>query len=159
LKETGKIGSKRFTKKEISRIRKNILVFAFFLLLSFIFWYLNSLGKQLEASINYPVRYISLPRGMEFIEKMPDKLNLTLAGPGYSIFKLKYSGNRIPVIIDLSRVGYRKTRSGNNHSYYLVTAGLAKSFTSQLRSECRITAIKPDTLFFSFRKTEKKEGE
>lgn len=159
MKETEKIGSKRLTKKEISRIRKNIVIFAFFLLLSFVFWYLNSLGKQLEASINYPVRYISLPKSMEFAEKLPDKLTLTLAGPGYSIFKLKYSGNRIPVIIDLSRAGYRKARSVNNSSYYLVTAGLAKSFTSQLRSECRITAIRPDTLFFSFRKIDKKDGE
>lgn len=159
MKETAKIGSKRLTKKEISRIRKNLMVFAFFLLLSFVFWYLNSLGKQLEASINYPVRYISLPKGMEFTEKMPDKMTLTLAGPGYSIFKLKYSGSRIPVIIDLSRVGYRKTRSGNNYSYYLVTAGLTKNLTSQLKSECRITAIKPDTLFFSFRKAGKEKGE
>jgi hypothetical protein len=38
---------------------------------------------------------------MEFTEKLPDKLNLTLVGPGYSLFKLKYSGNRIPAIIDL----------------------------------------------------------
>ena len=156
MKEADKIGLEVLKKKEMSRVRKNIMNFAFFLFLSFVFWYLNSLGKQLEADINYPVRYVSLPRGMEFTEKLPDKMIVNLAGPGYSIFKLKYSGNRIPAIIDLSKVGYRKARTANSKdSYYLLTSGLTKSFANQLKTECKITSIKPDTLFFSFQKISK----
>jgi hypothetical protein len=150
--EAEKKGSRGFIKKEIREIRRNILIFAFFLFLSFVFWYLNSLGKVLEADISYPVRYISLPRGMEFTEKLPEKLSVNLVGPGYSIFKLKYSGNRTPAIIDLSKTGYRRSRANPDYTYYMVTNGLIKTFASQLKTECKISAIRPDTLFFSFKK-------
>lgn len=138
--------------KKAASTRRNLLVFAFFLLLSFIFWYLNSLGKNLEAEIRYPVRYINLPKGMTFAEKQPERLSLNLQGPGYSIFKLKYSGNRTPAIIDISKVDYRRMKGASIPGYYLVTSRLTKSFTTQLKTECKILSVKPDTLFFSFRK-------
>ena len=130
----------------------NIVVFAFFLFLSFIFWYLNSLGKELEAEINYPVRYISLPKEMGFADKLPEKLNINLKGPGFSLFKLKYSGNRTPAIIDISKVNYKRVQGSDQPGYYLVTSGLIKNLTTQLKTECKITSIKPDTLFFSFKR-------
>lgn len=144
------IESKRLTGKNNSRINRNLVVFTFFLFLSFIFWYLNSLGKELEADINYPVRYINLPRGSILSEELPPKLNLNLKGPGYSIFKLKHSGNRTPVVIDISKVNYKKIRGTINPDYYLVTSGLVKNLSTQLRTECKIISVKPDTLFFSF---------
>ena len=36
-------------------LNRELPVFAFFLLLSFVFWYLNELSKELQGSINYPV--------------------------------------------------------------------------------------------------------
>jgi hypothetical protein len=146
------IESKRLTKREVRGIRRNLFVFAFFLFISFIFWYLNSLGKDLEAEIRYPVRYISIPKGMVLSQELPEKLYLNLMGPGYSIFKLKYSGNRTPAIIDISKVGYRRVKSSSGSGYFLVTSGLVKNLSSQLKTECKILSIKPDTLFFSFEK-------
>lgn len=152
MKATDEIGSKRLRGKEISGIKRNLVVFAFFLFLSFIFWYLNSLGKELEADINYPIRFISLPKQMVFAEELPEKLNINLKGPGYSVFKIKYSGNRTPAIIDMSKVSYKRVRGSISPGYYLVTSGLVKNLTTQLKTECKIISIKPDTLFFSFEK-------
>ena len=39
-------------KKGVRVINRDVAVFAFFLFISFIFWYLNSLGKEIEAGIN-----------------------------------------------------------------------------------------------------------
>jgi hypothetical protein len=140
------------TKKEVSVINRDVVVFAFFLFLSFVFWYLNSLGKEIEAGIRYPVKYIKLPRERLIVEEPPVKLNLYLKGPGYSILKLKLSGNRTPVIIDISKVNYMRVPGSKSLSYYIVTSGLTKSLTVQLRSGCEITSIKPDTLFFTLDK-------
>jgi len=79
--------SKQFLKKELP-------VFAFFLLLSFIFWYLNELSKELQGTINYPVRYINPPKDRIVTGDLPDKLEMDLRGPGYSILKVKLSGSR-----------------------------------------------------------------
>lgn len=151
----GKYGirSDNLTKKEVSVINRDVVVFAFFLLLSFIFWYLNSLGKEIEAGIKYPVKYINLPKERVIVEESPVRLNLYLKGPGYSILKLKILANRTPVLIDISKISYKRVYGSVAFNYFIITSGLTKSLSIQLRSGCEITSIKPDTLFFTLDKT------
>ena len=49
------------------------MVFAFFLFLSFGLWYINSLGKEVEADIKYPVKYINIPKDRTIAEETPVK--------------------------------------------------------------------------------------
>jgi hypothetical protein len=138
--------------KRVRVINRDVAVFAFFLLLSFILWYLNFLGKENEAAIKYHIKFTNLPKERIIAEEQPNELYIFLKGPGYSILKLKLTGNKAPLIIDISKVNYRKTPGGKALDYYLVTSGLAKSLNVQMRSGCEITSIKPDTLFFTFNK-------
>jgi hypothetical protein len=138
-------------KKGVSSINKNIIVFAFFLLFSFIFWYLNSLGKELEADIRYPVKYNNIPARRSLTADTPSRLSLSMKGPGYSLLKLKISGNSAPLAIDLSRVTCRHVKSSRPDDYYIITSALLQNFNSQMKSACKIISVKPDTLFFSFK--------
>lgn len=140
------------TKRGVRAINRDVAVFAFFLLLSFILWYLNSLGKENEAGIKYHIKFTNLPKEKRIYEEQPDELNIFLKGPGYSILKLKLSGKKAPLIIDISKVYYKRTPGGKALDYYIVTSGLARSLNVQMRSGCEITSIKPDTLFFTFSK-------
>ncbi len=142
-------------KKGVRVIRKDIAVYAFFLLLSFVFWYLNSLGKEMEAGIKYQIKFTNLPREKTVNKEQPSELNLFLKGPGYSILKLKISGKKAPLIIDISKVNYRRSPGEKTLDYYIVTSGLSKSLNVQMRSGCEITSIKPDTLFFTLVKAVK----
>jgi hypothetical protein len=135
--------------KGVSIKNRNVLVFAFFLFLSFIFWYLNSLGKYLETDVKYPVSFTNIPKNRVLSEDIPSRINLSLTGPGYSILRLKLSGKYYPVKIDFSNVSYRPVRNSKPDNYYIVTSGLIPVFNTQLKSECKITSIKPDTLLFS----------
>jgi len=138
-------------KKGFSFNNRNFIVFAFFLLLSFIFWYLNSLGKDLDTSIRYPVRYTNMPKDKGVAEDLPSRVYLYLNGSGYSILRMKVTGNNSPLTIDFSKLNYRPTRNRGSTEYYILTSGLIQNLNSQIKSECRITSIKPDTLFFSFK--------
>lgn len=146
----GAIWTKRLFRKKGSGNDRDIVIFGFFLLLSFIFWYLNSLEKEVEYSIRYPVRYVNLPEERVLADDLPSRLELYLKGPGYSILKLKMSGNRSPVILDVSSINYRRVPNSRALNYYIVTTGLIPKLKNQLRAECDITTVKPDTLFFSF---------
>jgi hypothetical protein len=141
-----------YMKRSGRVINRDIAVFAFFLFLSFIFWYLNSLGKDVEADIKCQVKYTNVPKEKGKIEDPAADLNLYLKGPGYSILKLKLSGNKAPVIIDFSKVNYKRVTGGKTLTYFIVTSGLTKSLNIQMRYGCEITSIKPDTLFFTFNK-------
>ncbi len=139
-------------KKGATKINRDVAVFAFFLFLSFILWYMNSLGKEIEAGIKYPVKYINIPRERVINGDQPNELNLYLKGPGYSILKLKISDRKVPLIIDISKVSYKRATGDKTLNYYIITSGLAKSLNIQMRSGCEITSIKPDTLFFNLDK-------
>jgi YbbR-like protein len=141
---------RRILEKGAGGINRDVIIFAFFLLLSFIFWYLNSLGKNIESDLKYPVRYINLPKERILSEDLPSRLELYLKGPGYSVLKLKLSGSRAPLILDISTINYRRVPGSNTLSYYILSSGLIPKLKSQLRTECEIVAIKPDTLFFTF---------
>jgi hypothetical protein len=143
------IRTNNLLKKGVRVINRDIAVFAFFLFLSFIFWYLNSLGKENEAGIKYQVKYINIPKEMVISEALPAEVNLFLKGPGYSILKLKILGKKTPLIIDISKVNYKRAPGDKALNYYIVTSGLTKSLNVQMRSGCEITSIKPDTLFFT----------
>ena len=142
------------TKKGVRVINRDVAVFAFFLFISFIFWYLNSLGKEMEAGINFHVKYTNLPKERIINEDLPTDLNLFMKGPGYSILKLKISGRKAPLIIDISKVSYKRATGSKSMNYYIVTSGLTKSLNVQMRSGCEITSIKPDTLFFTLDRVE-----
>jgi hypothetical protein len=152
VKRDDGIRKENLTKKGVRVINRDVAVFAFFLFLSFIFWYINSLGKEAEAGIQYHVKYTNIPRDKVITESSPDDLNLFLKGPGYSIIKLKFSNRKSPVIIDISKVNYKRAPGGRSVNYFIVTAGLTKSLNVQMRSGCEITSIKPDTLFFTLDK-------
>ena len=139
-------------KKGAKAINRDIAVFAFFLFLSFVFWYLNSLGKENEAGIRYLVKFTNIPKERIIISEQPEDLNLFLKGPGYSILKLEISGKKPPLIIDISKVSYKRYPGEKELNYYIVTSGLIRSFNVQIRSGCEITSIKPDTLFFTLDK-------
>lgn len=139
---------KDLKKKGAGRINRDVGVFAFFLFLAFIFWYLNSLGKETEAGIKYSVEYTRIPND-RVVRDESGAINLFLKGRGSSILKLKLSGNKAPVAIDLSKVSYRRIPGSKELDYYIVTTGLSKSLAVQLGSGFEITSIKPDTLFFT----------
>jgi len=146
-------------KKRIGTINSDVVVFAFFLLLSFTLWYLNSLGKDTEADIRYPVRFVNIPKGRVLVEDEPPRVNLSLKGPGFSILKIKYQGKKTPLTIDLTKAIYKRVAESKTADYFLLTQSLTKSFTVQLRSGCDVISLKPDTLFFSLAKEEAKTSE
>lgn len=136
-------------KKGAGGINRDVGVFAFFLFLAFIFWYLNSLGKETEAGIKYSIKYTSIPKDKRIRDESKATLSLFLKGRGSSVLKLKLSGNKAPVAIDLSRVSYRRMPGSKELDYYIVTSGLSKSLAVQLGSGFEVTSVKPDTLFFT----------
>lgn len=136
-------------KRKRKFLNRELPVFAFFLLLSFVFWYLNELSKDLKGTINYPVRYINPPKDRIVTGDLPNKLEMELRGPGYSILKVKLSGSRAPVVVDFSRLSPRRLPGAMPH-YYLVTSGLINSFSKQMHADFEILSIHPDTLFFGY---------
>jgi hypothetical protein len=132
-------------------VNRNIFVFAFFLLLSFIFWYLNSLGKDIETELKYPVVFTELPRGQVLASPLPDRLLLKVKGPGYLIMKQMFTGSRSPLEVDFSKNAEKTRGKTSDENYLILTSGLLQTFNAQFGPDCRILSISPDTLLAVFR--------
>jgi hypothetical protein len=143
------IGPENTARKRAGVTNKDVVVFAFFLLLSFLFWFINSLGKEIESDIRYEVEYVNPPEKRVVASGSRPDIFLFVKGTGYSVLKLKFSRRKPPVEIDISKVSYKRVSARNPVEYYIVTSGLIKNLKVHLRSGCEVTAIKPDTLFFS----------
>jgi YbbR domain-containing protein len=150
VKGKERIELKKIRNRKAGLFNRDLLIFIFFLIISFLFWYLNSLSKEIEGDVRYPVRYINSPKERVLIGELPSKLDMALKGPGYSILKLKLSGNQAPVIIDLAKINYIRIPNTNSLNSYIISNGLIPTFEQQLRADFEIISIKPDTLFFIF---------
>ena len=153
MTEKNIISSSKIEKKRRKGINQDALVFVFFLFLSFIFWYLNALGKVVQTEIKYPVEFLNLPEDGAVFEDQPAKLTLSLKGTGYSLIKLKLLSNRAPVIIDFSKVNYKRVPGSNSLNYFIIDPGITKNIITKLKSEFETVTVKPDTIFFRLNMT------
>jgi hypothetical protein len=158
VKDKDEMEREKLAKKQISLINRDVVVFAFFLFLSFCLWYFNYLGKEMEADIKFPVKYVNIPNGMEVSLADPPRLSFSLRGSGYSVLKLKVSGNKPPAIIDLTKSVFKRVPNSKAPEYFIVTSGLTKTMAIQIRSGCEISSIKPDTIFFTLKKISAKQS-
>ncbi|MCD4769034.1 MAG: hypothetical protein K8R35_02560 [Bacteroidales bacterium] len=131
-------------------VTREVAVFSFFLLLSFIFWFLNALSKDISGKTDYPVRYINFPEERVLVNELPDHLRLTLNGAGYSLLKKKLGGGKSPLVVDIEKVSKVVTGNNENYRFYLLTYGLRESFSRQIRADFEISYVNPDTIFFEF---------
>jgi hypothetical protein len=149
---------KKLTKKEVSLLNKNVVIFAFFLFLATIFWYLNSLGKEIKSDFRYSVSFINPPKGRIIANDLPKKLILELKGQGYSLLKNKISGNRLPLFVDLSKVTFKRIPNSNPTRYYILSSVLIPNFKKQIGNGFDVLSLKPDTVFLTFSAIETSVG-
>jgi len=141
---------KKLSKKEVGLLNKNVVIFAFFLFLAFIFWYNNSLGKEIRTDMKYDVSFINNPKGRVITTELPSKLSIEIKGQGYSLLKRKISGNRSPLIVDLSKVIFKKVPDSKPIRYFILSAGLIPTFKKQIGNGVEVYSVKPDTIFVAF---------
>lgn len=150
LPESKGIWHKRFEDLRQRLLRREVAVFSFFLVLSFIFWFLNALSKEMTGRIDYPVRYFNFPEDRALVNELPDYLSLQVNGPGYSIVQTKLGGSRDHLNIDLDKSSIKIQEDRDKLRFYILSYSLREQLSDQLRTDFSILSIVPDTLHFEF---------
>jgi hypothetical protein len=136
-------------RKKATLFNKNVLMFAFFLLIAFIFWYINSLGKEVRGEIRFTADFLNIPKGKEVSEDLPFRMTLELKGQGYALLKYKFSGQENKLNLDLTRISYRRIPETKPSRYYILTTALTQNIKKQLGNGFEIISVKPDTIFLT----------
>lgn len=126
-------------------ISKDALIFLFFLLLSGIFWFVQSLDKQREATLKIPVDYMGIPEDIEIENKLPKQIVIKISDEGMAL--MRYNRRQtIPLALDMDRVYFGKGE-------FVVTADQLKNRLSRyVLPSTAVLQIDPDTILVKYHK-------
>jgi len=136
-------------RKVIQRIDQKILIYLIFVGISTIFWFLNKIGNDFTITVNYPVRYTNVPKSKVIVNEVPDRLQLTINGYGYTLLKYKLSPAPYPVIINLGDYGNQLNRPGARR-FVLLTRNEREKISKQMPNDVEVIDVLPDTILFQF---------
>jgi hypothetical protein len=132
------------------QIRKRVVLFSVFLLISASIWLLNALSKNYTSVIEYPLVYLDFPEDKVFVGEMPGHLDLQINAHGYAL--LRYKMFRDPVPISFKVSAFNLNRGQDSSSTFILTRYLKDQISRQMPAELQLLEIKPDTLFFHLAK-------
>ncbi len=137
---------RRLTDGEKIKPNKRLTAFLVCLLVSSLFWFLNSLSHKYTETISIPVSYSNLPKDKFLLNKLPEKILLKLTAQGFYLFANKINLFEDQIVIDCNNLKYKNQ---NREGIYTTSGGIDK-ISSQFNSEIEILKIFPDTIFFYF---------
>ncbi len=131
------------------RLRQKVLVFLFFLVLSTIFWLLNTLDHNFSANITFPIRYILLRPDREMVGNIPEEITVNVSGQGYALLRGILTSSQHPIIFRMITLDLNNV-PGDSGKLYLLTNNLKDNIQRQINTEFTLNYISPDTLFYAF---------
>ncbi|MDR1585257.1 MAG: YbbR-like domain-containing protein [Prevotellaceae bacterium] len=125
---------------------KNVLSFLFFLCLSTVFWFANTLEKERETTMSLPVRYTGIPRNIQVTNSPETKMTVSLKDKGNTLLGY-YRKRPLSLVIDLvDRDFYEKGE------IIITSDELAARISKLMLPSTIVQSISPDTLYVQYEK-------
>lgn len=128
--------------------KKDVITFLFFLLFSFILWYMNTSSDD-EIEKNYVIytNYVGIPENIYIEEKLPDHIKYTLRGKRKELNKYKQSDT---ITINLSNY-LSSEESKVNNKVDISFLEIINTFTAKKTSELTPTETQPLSFSSAFK--------
>lgn len=146
---------KIISKSWDSGVRKHTNIFFLCLGISVFIWLMIKMSGDYESSIQYSIKYTSIPEGKLLTQDADTTLRLDIRAKGFRIFSLKYLRSKPQIAISLEDYKIHKNRY--RYGSYLLTSSLRNMINERLDIGNEITGIYPDTLNFILEKTIRKK--
>lgn len=135
--------------KFLQKIDKKILIYLVFVGISTVFWFLNKLGNEFNASLDYPVKYTNLPKNKVLTSELPDKLKLQVTAFGHTLLKYKLNPAPFPVVVNLN--DYSKQLQSDEVTLFSIdTRQIKADINQQLGKDITLHDVLPDKINFKF---------
>ncbi len=143
-----------FRKLKRIKINRNILTFGLFLIISSFLWLLNTLNKSYSDTIKYPIKFTNLPKDIQLLEELPERINIEITGHGYDILSYKLNYSKPPIIVNLKKQNLRQL--DENH-YFILAGDIFSTTEKRIKGKLNLQSISPDTIHFITTHTETKK--
>ncbi|MFN4122276.1 MAG: hypothetical protein ACK4GL_03100 [Flavobacteriales bacterium] len=134
--------------------RRRYAVFAACLLLSTVFWFLNTSGNLYIAQLNVPVRYLNAGNIIIDEDELPKQVAITLNGTGYDILSFFLNPEKGTIVVDGNKVGIIN-RKNFQMGFILMQEGI--EYFNRQHATIKAIDIHPDTIFVELKNKEFKK--
>jgi len=141
---------RQYFNKEKIKANKKLVVYAFFVVLATVFWFLNALSKEYTTTVSYPVNYVNFPKEKVLTNKLPSHLTLRVNAFGFDLLRYKLSTSFLPISFDVNSFTDSRMEKSKNSRFVLPTRRIKNRISRQLSSEITLLDIAPDSLVFQF---------
>ncbi|MBQ7462825.1 MAG: YbbR-like domain-containing protein [Bacteroidaceae bacterium] len=125
-----------------------LLVFCFFLVVSFGFWLLQALHETLDRDVNVSVELENVPEDVIIIDSLPSSINVTLRDRGLTLARHSISSIFRPNRIKIDFASYD---TGLDEAEVYITSGdIQRMLRRVFAASTKVQSIRPDTLRFAF---------
>ncbi len=137
-----------FTQRNVN-LNVRLALFAFFVAVASILWYLNKLTYEYTTEITFPLRVENMPRGKVLVGEPPKRITLQVKAHGYTLLRYKLGASLSPIVLDLEQAPLLPL-NGSETKSYLLTNALRNSIANQLQGELQLGIVATDSLYFEF---------
>lgn len=125
-----------------------LLVFCFFLAVSFGFWLLQALNEPMESETQVSISLDNVPANVVIIDSLPSVLNVTLHDRGLALARNSFSSLFRPshLSIDFSKYDTGKSET----EVYISASDMQRMLGHLFMASTKIQSFRPDTLRFSY---------
>lgn len=129
-----------------SKLSREILVFAFFFIVSAGFWLLQTLHEDYEMEVQIPMSLEDVPMGTVITQELPSEITVKVKDRGSTLLRY-YQWRQLPGIeIDFNG---HEHRASFGH-VVLTHAEIQKAVSQRLQLSTRIVSVHPDTLDYYY---------
>ncbi|MDP6922141.1 MAG: CdaR family protein [Lutibacter sp.] len=118
---------------------RKLKVFLFFLLLTTFIWFLVELSQSYNTKATFRIRFKDIPDKLFFEDNTPQRLDIVIKAPGFSLLTYKWSTKEISLSL--------RELQQNATGYYLLPNYQNTSLSAQLTGGTEVIRMLKDTLY------------
>ena len=139
---------KQFCDKLLGPKSHELLVFCFFLAVSFGFWLLQALNDTLEREVQVHLQLDNVPPDVVIIDSLPATISVTLQNKGLTLARHSISSLFRPNRV---KVDFTKFDTGKSEAEVFISpVDMGRMLRNLFVASTKIQAIRPDTIRFAY---------
>lgn len=136
----------------LSKRSREVAVFMFFVCISALFWFIQTLNETFEMQLDFPMQLTNVPANVVVTTNLPPTLSVTVRDKGTSLFRYETRNVVQPVVVD-----FDEHDDGSLYGHVILTHSEVQSQVSAvLAASTRIVTMNPDTLEYFYSRGESK---
>lgn len=125
-----------------------LLVFCFFLVVSFGFWLLQALNESFEREVQVSLRLENVPPDVVIIDSLPSAVSVTLQDRGLALARHSFASLFRPNRLEID---FNKYDTGKRETEVNISASDMQRMLGRLfMASTKVQSFRPDTLRFSY---------